>query len=169
MGLMSVGGGVGSGLYKNLVPPMTSTSQNGYKISASSYRNSENDVVKAFDGKTDGASWGIGSDYEDRIFVNQSNTNQSITVELPQAKEVRMVVVLYPELDRQGVGRSGTISVSGSNNGSTYTPLDGYMPILNSSVFMRSQADTTKYKYYKLDFTRENEYIGIIEVILLGK
>lgn len=168
MGLMSVGGG-GSGQYKNLVPPLTAISQNGYKVSASSYRYTENDVVKAFDGETDGASWGIGSDYIDRIFVNKPNTDQSITVEFPQAKEVRMVVVLYPEIGRQGVGRAETISVSGSNNGSTYTPLDGYMPTLSSSVFMRNEADTTKYKYYKLDFTRESEFIGIIEIMLLGK
>lgn len=169
MGLASVGGGAGSGQYKNLVPLMTSVSQNGYKISASSYRYTETDVVKAFNGETDGASWGIGSDYEDRIFINQSNTNQSITVELPQAKELRMVVVLYPEIGRQGAGKAKTISVSGSNNGSTYTPLDGYMPTDSSSVFMRNKADTTKYKYYKLDFTRETEFIGIIEIMLLGK
>lgn len=169
MGLMSVGSSVGSGQYKNLVPPLTSISQNGYKVTASSYRYTENDVVKAFNGETDGASWGIGSDYEDRIFVNQSNTNQSITVELPQAKEVRMVVVLYPEIGRNGVGRAASISVSGSNNGNTYTPLDGYMPTVSSSVFMRNKADTTKYKYYKIDMTRESEFIGIIELMLLGK
>lgn len=168
MGLASVGGGAGSGQYKNLVPPMTSISQDGYKLSASSYRYEETDVVKAFDGETDGASWGV-DDYRERIFINKSNENQSITVELPQAKELRMVVVLYPEIGGQGVGRAETISVSGSNNGSTYTPLDGYMPTLSSSVFMRNEADTTKYKYYKLDFTRESEFIGIIEIMLLGK
>lgn len=168
MGLMSVGG-TGGGQYKNLVPPLTSTSQNGYKVTASSYRYTENDVVKAFDGETDGASWGIGSDYADRIFLNKSNTNQSITVEFPQAKEVRMVVVLYVEIGRQGVGRAASISVSGSNDGSMYTPLDGYMPTDSSSVYVRSKADTTKYKYYKIDMTRESEFIGIIEVMLLGK
>lgn len=170
MGLMSVGG-TGGGQYKNLVPPLTSTSQNGYKVSASSVYSlmTQDDVVKAFDGETDGASWGIGSDYQDRIFINQSNTNQSITVELPQAKEVRMVVVLYPEVVRDGIGGAASISVSGSNNGNTYTPLDGYTPAYSSSVYVRSKADTTKYKYYKIDMTRESEYIGIIEVMLLGK
>ena len=168
MGLMSAGSGVGSGQYKNLVPPMTSVSQNGYKISASSYRYTDTDVVNAFDGETDGASWGL-DDYQERIFISKSNTNQSITVELPQAKEVRMVVIIYPEIGRQGVGRAASISVSGSNNGSTYTPLDGYMPTASSSVFMRNKADTTKYKYYKIDMTRESEFIGIIEIMLLGK
>ncbi len=167
MGLMSVGG-TGSGQYKNLVPPLTSISQNGYKVTASSYRYTENDVVKAFDGETDGASWGL-DDYQERIFVNKSNENQSITVELPQAKELRMVVVIYPEIGRQGVGRAASISVSGSNDGSMYTPLDGYMPTNSSSVYVRSKADTTKYKYYKIDMTRESEFIGIIEVMLLGK
>ncbi|WP_295339940.1 discoidin domain-containing protein [uncultured Subdoligranulum sp.] len=166
MGLMSVGG-TGGGQYKNLVPPLTSTSQNGYKVTASSYRYTENDVVKAFDGETDNAAWGIGSDYTDRIFVNSSNTNQSITVELPQAKEVRMVVILYTSPARQGVGRAASISVSGSNDGSRYTPLDG--AAATTGVFMRSKGDTTKYKYYKIDMTRESEFIGIIELMLLGK
>ena len=167
MGLMSVGG-TGGGQYKNLVPPMTSVSQNGYKISASSCRYTETDVVKAFDGETDSASWGIGSDYSERIFVNKSRTNQSITVELPQAKEVRMVVVLYASPARQGVGSAESISVSGSNNGSTYTPLDG--AAATSGVFMRNEADTAKYKYYKIDITyRDYEFIGIIEIMLLGK
>lgn len=168
MGLMSVGGGAGGGQYKNLVPPLTAISQNGYKVSASSYRYTENDVVKAFDGETDGASWGL-DDYQERIFINKSNENQSITVELPQAKELRMVVVIYPEIGRQGVGRAASISVSGSNNGRSYTPLSGYMPTDSSSVFMRNEADTSKYKYYKIDLTRESECIGIIEIMLLGK
>lgn len=53
--------------------------------------------------------------------------------------------------------------------GARYTPLTGYAPYNCGSVFMRSEVDTTKYKYYKIDMTRESEFIGIIEVILLGK
>lgn len=171
MGLMSVGGGTGSGQYKNLVPPLTSVSQNGYKVSASSIYSGQTagDVVICFDGKTDSASWGVGSDYIEKIFLSKSNTNQSITVELPQERELRMAVVLYPEIGRLGVGRAASISVSGSNDGSMYTDLSGYMPTDSSSVFMRNAADTTKYKYYKIDMTRESEFIGIIEVMLLGK
>lgn len=170
MGLASVGSGIGSGQYKNLVPVLTLTSQNGYKVSASSVYStmSQEDVVKCFDGKTEDAVWGI-DDYRDRMFVNAANTNQTITIELPQAKEARMVVVLYTSTGKNGVGRAESISVSGSNDGSRYTPLTGYAPYNCGSVFMRSEVDTTKYKYYKIDMTRESEFIGIIEIMLLGK
>lgn len=170
MGLASVGSGAGSGQYKNLVPPMASVSQNGYKISASSVYSSmtQDDVVKCFDGKTEDAVWGV-DDYLDRMFVNAANTNQTITVELPQAKEARMIVVLYTSTGKSGVGRAEAISVSGSNDGAKYTPLTGYAPYNCGSVFMRSEVDTTKYKYYKIDLTRESEFIGIIEIMLLGK
>lgn len=170
MGLMVAGGGAGSGQYKSLVPPLTSISQNGYKVSASSVYSSmtQDDVVKCFDGKTEDVV-GSAEDYRDRMFLNASNTNQTITVELPQAKEARMIVVLYTSTAKYGVGRAKAISVSGSNDGARYTPLTGYAPYNCGSVFMRSEVDTTKYKYYKIDLTRESEYIGIIEVILLGK
>ncbi|WP_303917151.1 hypothetical protein [Subdoligranulum variabile] len=170
MGLTSVGGGTGGGQYKNLVPPLTSTSKNGYKVSASSVYSSmtQDDVVKCFDRKTEDAVWNV-DDYRDRIFLNYRNTNQTITVELPQAKEARMIVVLYTSTFKDGVGRAKAISVSGSNDGARYTPLTGYAPYNCGSVFMRSEVDTTKYKYYKIDMTRESEYIGIIEVMLLGK
>lgn len=168
MGLMSVGGGV-SGQYKNLVPILTSPSQNGYKVSASSIGNSmtKNDVIKCFDGKTKDASWGVGSDYRDLILPTKSNSNQTITVELPQPKDLRLVVAVYPSTANQGVGSAKSISVSASTDGSYYTSLNGHSS--TAGVFVRNDDDVAKYKYYKISMTRLYEYIGIIELILLGK
>lgn len=165
MGLASVGG-TGGGQYKNLVPPLTSVSQNGYTVSATSVypHQTPNDVVICFDGKTNDVSWSPGSD---KIFLNKQYTNQTITVELPQAKNVRMVVIVYPSVASFGVGKAKTVSVSGSNDGIDYTPLTG--AAATPSVFMRNDADTVKYRYYKIYMTRENEYIGIIEIMLFGK
>lgn len=169
MGLMSVGSSVGSGQYKNLIPVLTSVSQNGYKVSASSVNPAypPENVIICFDGNTEDTAWGLGDDFRERIFINKSNTGQSITIELPQAKDVRMVVAIYPATARQGVGCAASIAVSGSNDGKQYTSLGG--AAATSSVFMRSKEDTVKYRYYKIDMTRQYEYIGIIELMLLGK
>lgn len=168
MGLMSVGG-TGGGQYKNLVPPLTSTSQNGYKVSASSVNPSmtQDDVVKCFDGKTKDASWGVGSDFRDLIFPTESNSNQTITVELPQPKDLRLVVAVYPSTAKYGVGAANSISVRASTDGSYYTPLNGHSS--TAGVFVRNDDDVAKYKYYKISMTRLYEYIGIIELMLLGK
>lgn len=168
MGLMSVGGG-GSGQYKNLIPVLTSVSQNGYKVSASSVNPNypPENVIICFDGNTEDTAWGLGDDFRERIFTSASGTNETITIELPQAKDVRMVIAVYPATARQGVGSAATITVSGSNNGEQYVPLGG--AAATSSVFMRSKEDTVKYRYYKIDMTRQYEFIGIIELMLLGK
>ncbi len=57
--------------------------------------------------------------------------------------------------------------VSGSNDGVVYTPLNG--TAAPPTVFVRNQDDRTRYKYYRLDMTRYDEYIGIIEIFLFGR
>lgn len=169
MGLMSVGGaGLKKWQYTNLVPPLTSTSQDGYKVSASAHYGSQtaDSVVMCFDGDTTNVIPG-DENWTKKIFMGASNTDLTITVELPAAKELRVLVALYPEPGGYGVGHAEKITVSGSNNGSSYTKLSGVSQPYN--IFSRDPSDTIAYKYYKIDMTRSFQYIGITEIFLFGK
>lgn len=155
--------------YTNLVPPLSSPSQNGYKVSASSIYGSQtaDSVVLCFDGNTTNVVPGESSDWNKKIFLSASNSDQTIKIELPSAKEFRMLAVVYPEPGGYGVNHAAPIAVSGSNDGSTYTPLTGVS--IPYSLFVRDENETTPYKYYKIDMKRSSQYIGILELILLGK
>ena len=168
MGLSNVGGSV-STQYRSLIPILKSVSQSGYRVSASSIysQQSADDVVICFDGKTDDATWELTGVAREKIFIGASMSNQSITIELPTPKEVHMAVVIYPVTVAYGVGGAKTLSVSGSNDGAVYTPLNG--TAATPWVFVRNQADSARYKYYRLDMTRAYEYIGVIEIMLFGQ
>lgn len=154
--------------YTNLVPPLSSPSQNGYKVSASSIYSSQtaDDVVLCFDGNTNNVVPGE-ADWTKKIFLSASNTDQTITIELPSAKELRMVAGVFAQPAYYGVSIPKSIAVSGSNDGTYYTPLTGAS--VPYCLFVRDVSETTPYKYYKVSLVRSSEFIGLIELILLGK
>lgn len=155
-----------------LIPPMTSASQDGYIITT----NSENSAQQwkpwhAFDGVINDpeSAWAT---------AGQTNTTGYLRVEMPENKKL-ISYEIFPSLNSNFLTSSpNTWTLQGSNNGSSWTTLDSRTGVadwdttkVSSKVFYISNFEAnSSYKYYQINVTANNtgRYLLISELKLFG-
>ncbi len=174
MALALMGPGGGNKIYKSLVPPMTSTSQNGYEISA--YNNGDgSNVVNAFDGNCKVCNWLDWKSVGGTIFWSKSNGDMNVTVKFPQATVVSGVIAIGPNYNNNGMIAPKSLALQYSDNGSSYTDVGTMGGILSNvkgtattteEYVKNTVKNNTGHVYWRVQIYRSGEYATVNQIIL---
>lgn len=174
MALALMGPGGGSGTYKSLVPPMSSTSQDGYEISA--YNNGDgSNVINAFDGNCKICNWGDYTSIGGTLFWSKSNGDMSVTVKFPKATVVSGVIAIGPNYNSYGMIAPKSLILQYSDNGSSYTTVGTMGGVLSNVKGTDTTTDeyvknvvksNTGHVYWRVQIYRSGEYATVNQIIL---
>jgi hypothetical protein len=149
-------------LASGMIPTMTSNTTPSGVCTASAIGGDPNyEPYKAFDGKTN-TKW-----------YDVNNANMYIQYEFPTAVVVK-TIMFRGNTDAPLLSPTQII-VKGSNDGSTFTPLDTISNIPDDANYHASSfANATAYKYYRLDLTGRqhsdnNTYAQLSEIQFWGE
>ena len=158
----------------NLIPAMSSNSQNGYIVSVKAQSGTNPVVGQAynlFNGNYHSYNYGQSSEN----FVHfGSLQNGQIDIELPEAMEVHGAIVIGPNYESYGVQGPASAELYYSDNGTSYEKMEGCANIRNNAYGQLPMLDTSitaclraaKHRYYRVEVYREKEYVGVNAVIL---
>lgn len=173
LALMGPGGG-GSRTYKSLIPPMSSTSQNGYEISA--YNNGDDsNVVNAFDGNCKICNWTDYTSVGGTLFWSKSNGDMSVTVKFPKATVVSGVIAIGPNYNDHGMIAPKSLILQYSDDGSSYVTVGTMGGVLSNVKGTSTTADeyvkntvknNTGHVYWRVQIYRSGEYATVNQIIL---
>lgn len=156
------GGGV-------LVPPMSSTSQDGFEISsvpASSDNYTGVHLYNAFNGDYTSQNFNAAGNPNYCVWVNTESV--TVKVKLKSSKKLDLVVTVNPPVVVSGASGANLIGLQGSNDDLSYDDIlysnTGATPVQVTSV----KGSVKKYKFYKLTYGKLNGFIGVNEIALIG-
>ena len=161
----------------NIIPAMSSNSQNGYKVSMKSL--SGNDASA-------GAAWYMfnhnyrvynwtENGYNENVCHFGSGKDGQIDIELPEPTAVHAVFVIGPNYSSYGVNGPTSAELYFSNDGTNFTKVDdavnirknsyAQLPMLGDQINMC--LNPSKHKYYRIVVYRSAEYVAVNAIILL--
>lgn len=173
LALMGPGGG-GSKMYKSLVPPMSSTSQDGYEISA--WNNGEGStVVSAFDGNCKICNWLDYKSLGGTLLWSRSDGDMAVTVKFPVATVVHGAIAIGPNYNDNGMIAPKSLILQYSDSGSSYTAVGTMGGVLSDVKGTTTTAEeyvknvvknTQGHLYWRVYMYRSGEYATVNQVIL---
>lgn len=160
----------------NIIPAMSSNSQNGYKVSIKSLSGNDESAGAAwymFNHNYRVYNW-TENGYSENVCHFGSGKDGQIDIELPEPTSVHAVFVIGPNYNSYGINGPKSAELYFSNDGANFTKVDdavnirknsyAQLPMLGEQINMC--LNPSKHKYYRIVVYRADEYVCVNAVIL---